>query len=134
MNDIIMMRGNEQELLKEIEKAGSQYPVFMRDRVKEAFQAADEGEYEKAEGICCELLDHAPAPEILMFLGTCYFVQGKMPVARQVFSVKRRHFSGIQESSFQRGCWTGHSRIFCISISRWEMENIRKISHFTMNF
>lgn len=58
----------------------------MRVRIKEAFQAAEEGEYEKAEGICCELLDYAPAPEILMLLGTCYFIQGKMPVARQVFS------------------------------------------------
>lgn len=86
MNEMITIKGNEQDLIEEIEKAGSQYPVFMRDRVKDVFQATEEKQYEKAEGICCELLDYAPVPEIQMLLGTCYFVQGKMPVARQVFS------------------------------------------------
>lgn len=68
MNEIITIKGNEQDLLEEIERAASQYPVFMRDSVKEAFQAAEEKQYEKAEGICYKLLDYAPVPEILMLL------------------------------------------------------------------
>ena len=86
MNEIITIKGNEQDLLEEIERAASQYPVFMRDSVKEAFQAAEEKQYEKAEGICYKLLDYAPVPEILMLLGSCYFAHGHMQSAYHVFS------------------------------------------------
>ena len=76
MNEIIAIKGNGKDFNNEIEKAGSKYPDFMRDSVKEAFQAANEEQYEEAAGICCKLLDYESVPEIRMLLGSCYFARG----------------------------------------------------------
>lgn len=86
MNEILTIKGDGQDLLEQIKKAGSQYPVFMRESVKEAFQAAEENQYEKAEGICCKLLDYAPVSEIRTLLGSCYFAHGHFQSACLVFS------------------------------------------------
>lgn len=82
MNEILRIK---QDSVEELEETIARYPVFLQAEVKEAFQAAEVGDIEKAVGICCKLLDYEAAPGIRMLLGSCYFVQGNMPDAEMVY-------------------------------------------------
>ena len=55
---------------KEIEKIVFKYPLRCQNQVREAFLAEEEGDYERAEGLCVQILDQdAGEPEIRMLLG-----------------------------------------------------------------
>lgn len=83
MNGILKVKKTTEN--DDMKKAFSAYSVVLHDHIREAFQAAEEGDYEKAEGLCCRLLDYKANREIAMLLGACYFVQNKMQVAEMVF-------------------------------------------------
>ena len=69
-----------------MEAAAACYPEENRRELREAFRAAEDGDYEKAAGLCCRLLDVRPVPEVCELLGNIYFLQGNMMTARMVFS------------------------------------------------
>lgn len=72
---------------KAIEEIVLKYPLWLRNQVREAFLAEEEGDYERAEGLCVQILDQdAGEPEIRMLLGRSYFSQGKIRPAMFVFS------------------------------------------------
>jgi len=86
MEKIITAKIRNEAPLAEIEQIASKFSPTLRLEVREAFLAEDEGDYEKAEGLCCRILDEDNSnPEVRMLLGRCYFSQGKMDVAGQVF-------------------------------------------------
>lgn len=84
MNKIVTVKWKAQDK-KEIEKLSKQYSLFSKASVEEAFQAVEEGQFEKAASLCCDLLDYKVVPEIQMLLGKCYFMQGHMQSAAMVF-------------------------------------------------
>lgn len=85
MNGILSIKTVNHDLSAEIGTVMAHYPIMLQEDVREAYQAAEEKDYEKAEKLCCKLLDYKAEPEICLLLGTCYFVQGKMQDARKVF-------------------------------------------------
>lgn len=86
MYKMISIEDNGQGAPEEMQKALKQYPIWMHGDVRDAFQAAEEKDYEKSAEICCRLLDYTADPEIQMLLGTCYLMQGKMELAQMVFT------------------------------------------------
>lgn len=86
MNKIINIKTKEQDTSEDVKKIMKQYPFNLQADVREAFQAAESGDFDRAEECCCKLLDVKAEPEIRMLLGTCYFLQGNMQSARMVFS------------------------------------------------
>ena len=84
MNKIISVKQN-QDISKEIEKASAQYPVFMQDMVREAFQAADEGDFETADELCGKLLEYQEVEEIRALRGVCCFTMGDLERAEPIF-------------------------------------------------
>ncbi|MCD7715633.1 MAG: SEC-C domain-containing protein [Lachnospiraceae bacterium] len=69
----------------DLERAMAGYPASLCAEVKEAFVAANTGDYKKSEKICLRLLDQKAVPEIQMLLGTDYFLQGHVHAAEQVY-------------------------------------------------
>lgn len=86
MNRIITIESEETVSTAEIQEVADKHSIFLRESVWEAFRAAERKEYEKAEALCCKILDSEVHPEIMMLLGTCYFLEGHMESARTVFS------------------------------------------------
>lgn len=86
MNRILSISTENSVSCEEINKVADQYPIDLQPLVKEAFQEAEKKNFEKAAKLCCKLLDQYAALEVRMLLGTCYFMQNHMQVARQVFS------------------------------------------------
>lgn len=86
MNEIITIESGEAVSTAEIQEVAEKHSIFLRESVWEAFRAAENKEYEKAEALCCKILDSEVQPEIMMLLGTCYFIEGKMSIAKVVFS------------------------------------------------
>lgn len=84
MNKIISVKLN-QDISKEIEKASAQYPVFMQDMVREAFQAADEGDFETADELCGKLLEYQETEEIRALQGVCCFTMEDLERAEPIF-------------------------------------------------
>lgn len=85
MNGILSISTKEYGLPIEINKVIARYPAALQADGLEAFRAAEEDDYGKAERLYCKLLDHMAEPEICLLLGICYFMQGKMENARRVF-------------------------------------------------
>lgn len=86
MNKLLSADKQNGITFEEIEEIVRQYPANLQPAVIKAFQEAEKENFEKAEELCCDLLDQQVEPGIRMLLGTCYFMQDHMPVARQVFS------------------------------------------------
>ena len=73
MNKIINFESNEVVSADEIRGVAAKHAVFLQGSVWEAYRAAENRDYEKAEALCCKILDAEVHPEIQMLLGTCYF-------------------------------------------------------------
>lgn len=97
MKKILTTKEDSQDMQEKIERASAQYPVFMQDTVREAFQAADEEDFEEAEDLCRKLLEYQEAEDIRMLLGVCYFRQEKMERAEQVFQELVRGYPDTEQ-------------------------------------
>lgn len=86
MNTILNIKTGDSISYDEIKEIVNQYPANLQPVVIKAFQEAEKENFKRAAKLCCDLLDQKAEPEIMMLLGTCYFMQDHMPVARQVFS------------------------------------------------
>lgn len=86
MDKVIIIDTGEIISVKEIGEVAAKHSVFLQESVWEAFRAAENKEYEKAEELCRIILDAEVQPEIQMLLGTCYFMQGNFESAEAVFS------------------------------------------------
>lgn len=86
MNTILSIKTDDPISYDEIKEIVNQYPINLQSVVIKAFQEAEKENFEKAAELCCDLLNQKAEPGIRMLLGTCYFMQDHMRVARQVFS------------------------------------------------
>lgn len=84
MNKILSTQADQDDWIVEVEEAAGQYPVVLQDKVREAFQAAEDQDYGKVTRLCGELLDYDAKPQIRELLGISYFMSGRMQDARQV--------------------------------------------------
>lgn len=84
--NIINIESDEMISAEEIREVAARHSVFLQESVWEAYRAAEQKEYEKAEQLCWKILDREVHSEIQMLLGTCYFIQGNMGGAEAVFS------------------------------------------------
>lgn len=109
MKKILTAEEDSQDMQEKIERASAQYPVFMQDTVREAFQAADEEDFEEAEALCRKLLEYQEAEDIRMLLGVCYFRQDKMERAEQVFQELVRGYPDTEQYRIYLGM-TYHAR------------------------
>ncbi|MCD7765774.1 MAG: hypothetical protein LUH53_04550, partial [Lachnospiraceae bacterium] len=82
---ILSIQDTSQTEDSDLEKAMAGYPAVLSAEVKEAFVAANAGNFEKSEKICLRLIEQKAVPEIQMLLGTDYFLQGHMHAAERVF-------------------------------------------------
>lgn len=85
MNKILSTQADQDDWIVEVEEAAGQYPAVLQDKVREAFQAAEDQDYGKVIRLCGELLDYDAKPQIRELLGISYFMSGRMQDARQVF-------------------------------------------------
>lgn len=75
-----------EEYMEETERIARQYALPLQEKVREAFELLSEREYERAAGLCCQILDEDDTkPEIRHILGICYFSLGDMMSAAMVF-------------------------------------------------
>lgn len=94
MNRIISLETTAEDFLAETQSALEQYPAEMQSDVRNAFQAAGAGEFDKSTQFCLKLLEYKPDAEIRMLLGTNYFMQAKLWEARNVFSDLTQDYPG----------------------------------------
>ena len=57
MDKVIIIDTDEIISAEEIGKVAAKHSVFLQESVWEAFRAAENKEYEKAEKLCCKILD-----------------------------------------------------------------------------
>lgn len=108
---ILLSEKKDEEFSEEIERVAKQYPIFLQGKVKEAFQSAEEEEYERAVELCCELMDELVVPEIHMLMGISEFMQGNMELACGIFhdlttinpdNTECRIYQGMTEHALRR--------------------------------
>lgn len=87
----------------DIENVMREYPLSFADDVEAAFEAASEDDFEKSASICCKLLDYKAVPEIMLLLGTDYFMQGSFLAAERVFRDLIRDYPDNEEYHVYHG-------------------------------
>lgn len=86
MYKVFTIAGQDGKMMQEAREVAMKYPFHMQINVMEAYQAAEEENFEKVETLCRTLLDCAVMPEIQRLLGVSYLMQGKMQMAEKAFS------------------------------------------------
>ena len=87
----------------QMEAVAACYPEENRLELREALQAVEDEDYEKAAELCCRLLDVQPVPEVCELLGNICFLQGNIMTARIVFSDLTEGYPETEKYRIQLG-------------------------------
>lgn len=101
---VITVRSDLQDYMEQIDQYTAQLPLTIREQMRQALYSEYEGDYEKQESLCREMLETAPgSADVLSMLGRCLIAQGRAQDAQEYLEKALEADPGDQNNAISLG-------------------------------